>query len=584
MNRNPDEKAFWPSVLRILGTILSLGLVVFLVWKNWDDFLNSFTRISLPLLVILLILAFLSRIIVTARWYVILKVVEPGLTFFKAFKLSFVGLFTTNFLPSTIGGDFVKLGGAVQLGLDSASVAGSLVVDRLVGMATMSTFLPIGILAISQGNQLSSLLFAASPAGFFDKVWKKIKSYFQRVILTLKTWIKHPVQLVVAAGLSFIHMACTFTMVFLILKELQDPVSWWISGGLWVLVYIFTYTPWAKYLESLINTIGRPISSLGLFNWVLFFIPILGYGYYRLSGLSLRFIGFFDPLWVIGHLALLSAGFLWGTKKVSHSLSILLSLTFYGCILWIFSFLPEINDYPLSLGWSETSRYYYASLFLSPIIYGRWVPLSSLHPSRYLMQAVPFLLQSNSLLFHRFWQSFIWVLTTFTAGYVLARRLKLKNKWISFGLAAWFFLFVFQGPVYYHLMVIIIIVLIGFDKDRLWRSLLIVVLASLWAGISRVNWFPVPGMLAVTLYVLEKPQKEESFWSYWGWPVIAVVVSLLGAFGSQYIYARISGNPVEVFASSFNSPLYRYRLFPNEAFGPGVIIMTINAFSVIKPQ
>lgn len=347
--------------------------------------------------------------------------------------------------------------------------------------------------------------------------------------------------------------------------------------GLVLLVYIFTYTPWAKYLESLINTIGRPISSLGLFNWVLFFIPILGYGYYRLSGLSLRFIGFFDPLWVIGHLALLSAGFLWGTKKVSHSLSILLSLTFYGCILWIFSFLPEINDYPLSLGWSETSRYYYASLFLSPIIYGRWVPLSSLHPSRYLMQAVPFLLQSNSLLFHRFWQSFIWVLTTFTAGYVLARRLKLKNKWISFGLAAWFFLFVFQGPVYYHLMVIIIIVLIGFDKDRLWRSLLIVVLASLWAGISRVNWFPVPGMLAVTLYALEKPQEEESFWSYWGWPVIAVIVDLLFAFGSQYIYARISGNPVEVFASSFNSPLYRYRLFPNEAFGPGVIIMTINA-------
>jgi hypothetical protein len=205
------------------------------------------------------------------------------------------------------------------------------------------------------------------------------------------------------------------------------------------------------------------------------------------------------------------------------------------------------------------------------------VPLSSLHPSRYLMQAVPFLLQSNSLLFHRFWQSFIWVLTTFTAGYVLARRLKLKNKWISFGLAAWFFLFVFQGPVYYHLMVIIIIVLIGFDKDRLWRSLLIVVLASLWAGISRVNWFPVPGMLAVTLYALEKPQEEESFWSYWGWPVIAVVVDLLFAFGLQYIYARISGNPVEVFASSFNSPLYRYRLFPNEAFGPGVIIMTINA-------
>lgn len=258
MNRNQDEKAFWPSLLRILGTILSLGLVIFLVWKNWDDFINSFNRLSLPLLAILLILAFLSRIIVTVRWYVILKVVEPGLTFYNAFKLSFVGLFTTNFLPSTIGGDFVKLGGALQLGLDSASVAGSLVVDRLVGMATMSTFLPIGILAIPQGNQLSTLLLAASPGSFIDKVWKKIKSYFQRVILALKIWIKHPVQLVIAAGFSFLHMACTFTIVFLVLRELQNPVSWWLSGGLWVLVYFVTLLPIS------INGLGLQEASLSL--------------------------------------------------------------------------------------------------------------------------------------------------------------------------------------------------------------------------------------------------------------------------------------------------------------------------------
>ena len=347
--------------------------------------------------------------------------------------------------------------------------------------------------------------------------------------------------------------------------------------GIAILIFIITYTPWTKYLEKLIRIPARAVSLLGQFNWLLFFIPIIGYGYYRLSGISLRVVNYFDPLWIVGHLALFGAVFLWGTKRIPSSTSVLLSLAFYGCLLWVISFFPEINDYPLSLGWSETSRYYYASLFLSPIIYGRWVPFSSLHPSRYLMQSIPFIFQSNSLLFHRFWQSFIWVLTTFFAGYALSRRLKPQNKWISFVLAGWFFLFVFQGPVYYHLMVIIIIVLLGFDKDRLWRSLFVVILASIWAGVSRVNWFPVAGMLAVTLYVLEKPQKEKDFWFYWGWPVIAVVFGLLFAFGSQYIYARISGNPVEVFTSSFNSPLYRYRLFPNEAFGPGVIMMTINA-------
>ena len=258
MNRNQDENTLWPFLLRLLGTILSLILVVYLVWTNWDDFLNSFSRLSLPLLLLLLSLAFLSRLIVTARWYVILKVVEPKLKFLQAFKLSFVGLFTTNFLPSTIGGDFVKLGGAVQLGLDSAGVAGSLIVDRLVGMATMSTFLPFGILAIPQGDDALTLLFAGVPGGFFGKVWSKIKSYIQRVILALKIWLKHPAQLITAAGFSFVHMGCTFTMVFLILKELNDTISWWTAGGLWVLVYFVTLLPIS------INGLGLQEASLSL--------------------------------------------------------------------------------------------------------------------------------------------------------------------------------------------------------------------------------------------------------------------------------------------------------------------------------
>jgi hypothetical protein len=56
---------------------------------------------------------------------------------------------------------------------------------------------------------------------------------------------------------------------------------------------------------------------------------------------------------------------------------------------------------------------------------------------------------------------------------------------------------------------------------------------------------------------------------------LAVLLGTLLAFLSKAIYTVISGNPPEVFASSFNSPLYRYRLFPNEAYGPGIINMTI---------
>jgi len=45
----------------------------------------------------------------------------------------------------------------------------------------------------------------------------------------------------------------------------------------------------------------------------------------------------------------------------------------------IATFFPEVSTYPFSLGWSEASRYYYASLFLSKQIYGIDTPPSVLH-------------------------------------------------------------------------------------------------------------------------------------------------------------------------------------------------------------
>jgi len=258
MNRNQAKKTSLSSLLRALGTILSLGLVALLLWQNWDDFINSFNRLSLRVLVILVFLAFFSRFIVTLRWFILLRVVEPEIKLDQAFKLSFVGLFTTNFLPSTIGGDFVKLGCATQFGLDSAAVAGSLVIDRIVGMTTMATFLPIGILTISQGNGFSTILSASNTGVLLSKVLGKIKDYFLRVILALETWLKHPFQLFIAACLSFVHMACTFTMVFLILRDLNNPTSWWVSGGLWVLVYFITLLPIS------INGLGLQEASLSM--------------------------------------------------------------------------------------------------------------------------------------------------------------------------------------------------------------------------------------------------------------------------------------------------------------------------------
>jgi hypothetical protein len=141
--------------------------------------------------------------------------------------------------------------------------------------------------------------------------------------------------------------------------------------------------------------------------------------------------------------------------------------------------------------------------------------------------------------------------------YILDRRLSRENTvkgkdYPTFGylsrslFMAWGILFLFQGPVYYHLLVIPIILLWGFESDRFWKSMALVGLASIWAGISRINWYPIPGLLAAVLYLLEKDYHSDlargawrSIWDYLARPVIWVVFGTLIAFLSGGLYSMV---------------------------------------------
>lgn len=252
------EKQSRVKLLRLIGSALAFSVVAYLIWQNRVDFVDAIISLPGGLLLVVLVLAFASRFVKTLRWFILLRVVEPRITFTQVFKLSFVGLFTTNVLPTTIGGDVVKLGGAVQAGFSSSTIAASLVIDRLIGMATMATFLPFGVLRIIQAD-LSRVMMAAAPVSpSINRLWEKFTAFLNNTWQALRLWFKQPGSLIWAGLLSFVHMACTFTMVTVILGGLADPVTWWTAGGLWVLVYFITLIPVS------INGLGLQEVSLSL--------------------------------------------------------------------------------------------------------------------------------------------------------------------------------------------------------------------------------------------------------------------------------------------------------------------------------
>ena len=256
-------------------------------------------------------------------------------------------------------------------------------------------------------------------------------------------------------------------------------------------------------------------------------------------------------------------------------------------------FAAEISTSPWSLSWSEGSRYYYASLYFSEKIYGMDAPISVLHPTRYLMQAIAFLLPNSPIWLHRLWQVLLWLATTFASGWWLAARIRQRNlagtapPTVAF--MGWSFLFLMQGPVYYNLLIIVIFMLWGVQSHSFGRTLVIVVIASIWAGLSRLNWYPMPGLIAAALYLLENPvpirQPDRSMgkpvtlsrtWiDYALAPAGWILLGTLIAFFSNRLYAQFSGNPAQYFGSALESDLLWYRLFPNATNAIGILPLII---------
>jgi hypothetical protein len=306
-----------------------------------------------------------------------------------------------------------------------------------------------------------------------------------------------------------------------------------------------------------------------LLSFLIFPLLVMGLASERLANIPLRLVLF----------CILSLGGAWifrrGWTQHGWVTALLVTILGYGVVYKLASFIPDVSSYPFSLSWSEASRYYYASLWFSKQIYGISQPLSILHPSRYLLQSIPFIIPHSSLLLLRLWQVILWVVTASLASWLLVRRLALKeqkqSQIIVLCFFFWAFLFLFQGPVYYHLLVMVILILWGFDSTRFWRNLFLVLLASLWAGISRINWLPIPGLMAASLYLLEVQVNGKPLWRYLLPPVIWALAGTGIAYVSQQVYEFISGNPQAYFGSSISSDLLWYRLLPNKTFPMGIL-------------
>src|SRR5665213_3075102 len=137
-NTNPVEalsmrgKAHPASL--VIRTGISLGLIVFVCWKlNFTSVWEKSKHLSVVLIFSVILMFAAQTYIAAWRWWVILRHHRVGISLLTTVRISLIGAFFNQLLPSSIGGDVVRAWYVYRLGCSKSASVITVLSDRIYG-------------------------------------------------------------------------------------------------------------------------------------------------------------------------------------------------------------------------------------------------------------------------------------------------------------------------------------------------------------------------------------------------------------------------------------------------------------------
>jgi len=199
-------------------------------------------------------------------------------------------------------------------------------------------------------------------------------------------WIVDQGWVDVSPGLQILRLALWLALL--------GPLS--LSGFVW-LGGAEKLAGWLRWTLSALGNLGRWLWLLIIPVSVLYPVLTLGARGVFFSPLLVR-LTLFAWLLVILTICLLAS---W--RKPWPQIAVVAALMI-AVIHHLATYIPHVTSYPFALWWSETTRYYMASTFFDQRTYGQDLPLVFRDFTRYLIQAVPFIVPGLPIWVHRLWQ------------------------------------------------------------------------------------------------------------------------------------------------------------------------------------
>ncbi len=210
---------------------------------------NTLSNIPWWLFVLVFAMYFMAVLANTLRWFVLLRSQAVKIPYAEVLKVVLSGNFASNFLPSTVGGDTVRIVSAARFAGWSVSFA-SVVVDRLLNMFVMATLLPFSWISFKGLDGLSLTVWNRGGYPFFGavlplgrKLINKIKRWLKKIFSAFQVWRDRKGAVVWALLISYGARLFVFTAVWLLANGLDIAVTLFQVIGVGAITYVLALLP-----------------------------------------------------------------------------------------------------------------------------------------------------------------------------------------------------------------------------------------------------------------------------------------------------------------------------------------------------
>ncbi|MEQ8154127.1 MAG: lysylphosphatidylglycerol synthase transmembrane domain-containing protein [Clostridiaceae bacterium] len=232
MESNKKKKIL--TIIRIAISILLLaGLIRF---AEIDKIVTSLKGFDLKWLPLIFLLIILSVVVSTFKWRILIEAQDISVGFTTLFGYYMSGLFFNNFLPSSIGGDGVRIYLAGKKTNNLSSVASSVIVERVLATVTLALLGIISSIFAHNPSKLAIILLIVLLIFAILLAWILLAGWIpeflkDREAKIIKAWISfsksagelknHPKELGICLIESMIFQIIVALVIWAVMKGLN---------------------------------------------------------------------------------------------------------------------------------------------------------------------------------------------------------------------------------------------------------------------------------------------------------------------------------------------------------------------------